>query len=104
MENGVHGVCVLGNFRVLTLEKNQPKPNIRSWSLVGQKKDLDKFAMQAQEMKELKERWNLLDFKYQFLLDMVGWISSKQIFVYFISCPHVDRGSNYSLWKVVVKI
>jgi hypothetical protein len=37
-------------------------------------------------------------------LDMVGWISSKQIFVYFISCPHVDRGSNYSLWKVVVKI
>ncbi|KAH9573062.1 hypothetical protein CY35_02G186900, partial [Sphagnum magellanicum] len=34
------------------------------------KKDLDKFAMQAQEMKELKERWNLLDFKYQLLLDM----------------------------------
>lgn len=38
--------------------------------------------MQAQEMKELKERWNLLDFKYQLLLDMVGWISSSKIILY----------------------
>ncbi|XP_073389505.1 uncharacterized protein [Physcomitrium patens] len=34
------------------------------------KKDLDKFMAQAKEMKDLKEKWNLLDFKYQLLLDM----------------------------------
>ncbi|KAG0560985.1 hypothetical protein M758_9G029600 [Ceratodon purpureus] len=34
------------------------------------KKELERFMAQAKEMKELKERWNLLDFKYQLLLDM----------------------------------
>lgn len=37
----------------------------------SQRKELDRFMEQAKEMKELKERWNLLDFKYQLLLDMV---------------------------------
>jgi hypothetical protein len=39
--------------------------------MVLQRKDMEKFMCQAQEMKDLKERWNLLDFKYQLLLDMV---------------------------------
>ncbi|CAK9215092.1 unnamed protein product [Sphagnum jensenii] len=34
------------------------------------KKELDRYSAQTQEMKNLKERWNLLDFKYQLLLDM----------------------------------
>jgi hypothetical protein len=58
--------------------------------------------MQAQEMKELKERWNLLDFKYQLLLDMVGWISSSKSCI-FISCPHVDK-IQLLIMEVVVKI
>jgi hypothetical protein len=58
--------------------------------------------MQAQEMKELKERWNLLDFKYQLLLDMVGWRSSSKSCI-FISCPHVDK-IQLLIIEVVVKI
>lgn len=45
-----------------------------------QKKELERFIAQAKEMKELKERWNLLDFKYQLLLDMVQTKRTYQIF------------------------
>ncbi|KAH7427386.1 hypothetical protein KP509_10G041800 [Ceratopteris richardii] len=34
------------------------------------KKELEKYMSQVQEMRDLKEKWNLLDFKYQLLVDM----------------------------------
>ena len=62
-----------------------------------QKKELDKFVCQAQEMKDLKERWNLLDFKYQLLLDMV---SSLNLLVNELTLLCVDL----FWWKQFVNI
>lgn len=33
--------------------------------------ELETYAAQAERLREARERWNLLDFKYQLLMDMV---------------------------------
>jgi hypothetical protein len=34
--------------------------------------ELETYAAQAERLREARERWNLLDFKYQLLMDMVS--------------------------------
>ncbi|KAH9532024.1 hypothetical protein CY35_19G067200 [Sphagnum magellanicum] len=57
------------------------------------KKELDRYSAQTQEMKNLKERWNLLDFKYQLLLDMwtMKSLDSKRDNTSFASASPISK-------------